>query len=258
MRLIRWRRSAAIAAVALLGAVAAYLLVALLTPRPSETQELAYDVLAAARDDGPGQIAGRLPPGSQAEVTASGGTARYQARGAGADGQVAVVATAVDERSELSVTVTAPATGRPRLAAVAAAAALLLTVVAVATLAGTPAPSRPIPAPAPPPAEPADPAARRTAEQRSTLIHDLAELLPQLPDAVSWQAVHILEAAGVTVVRPDGRRFDPTLHHAVGAERAPDGAAVGVVARTVRPGYTDGDRILVHPRVVVFEDGGAP
>jgi molecular chaperone GrpE (heat shock protein) len=94
-------------------------------------------------------------------------------------------------------------------------------------------------------------------EQRSALLHDFAELLPQMSDAVAWQAVNILEAAGVRIVRPDGLKFDPAHHHAVGTEQAPGHEAAGLIARTVRPGYADGERLVVHPRVVVFEDGAS-
>lgn len=264
--LVGWRRRAALTAVALIGATATYLLVMLLAPRPSAAEDVAHDVLTAAAERDKRRIPGLLPDAGWADLSDPSGTIRYRADGTSetlADarlvrpGGLLVMADATDEKSGLSVSVAVPAGGSPGLAAGAAAAAVLLTAVAVATLAGIP-PRTAVPAAGAPAVMPdGDSEVRRLGQQRSAMIRNLAELIPQMPEAVAWQAATILEAAGVREVRPDGARFDPALHHAVGTERAPDQQAVGVIARTVRPGYADGQRLMILPRVVVFEDEAA-
>ena len=78
--------------------------------------------------------------------------------------------------------------------------------------------------------------------------------MPQLPDALAWQAVNALTTAGVVVVRADGQPFDPALHHVAGVEPSPDPRLVDTVARTVRPGYVDQGQVVVHPKVVIYGD----
>lgn len=256
----------------LVGAIAAFLVVAWLAPRPADAGELAGRMVGAAehgRDVGP-----LLPPRGWATVSTPSGVVRHYrdhsedappgSAEAPLPGPVALVAGASDERSGYSVVVAVPATGSPWRAGLAAAGVVLLTALAAQALARLPrrpaeprtgSPTEPRTGPPAAPAPASDEVRmRRLAEQRSKLVHDLAELLPQMPEALAWQATDTLESVGVRVVRPDGSRFDPALHHAVGTDRAPDRQAVGVVARTVRPGYTDGDRLVVHPKVVVFEE----
>ncbi|WP_250037642.1 nucleotide exchange factor GrpE [Paractinoplanes maris] len=250
--LVGWRRRAAITAAAVIGAVAAYLMVMLLAPRPSQAEEVAQQVLAAAREGAGDRIAELLPEAGWADLTGGGTTVRYRAGRAPqpADGSAfrpdgpLTVASAVDQHSGWSVIVSVPAGGNPAWAAAAAAGAVLLTTVAVATVAGSPPPNlTPVPVDDGP-----------EGRQRAAMIRSLADLVPQMPDALAWQATSILEAAGVRTIRPDGDRFDPAVHHAVGTEHPPDGQTAGVIARTIRPGYADGRRLVVHPRVVVFDD----
>lgn len=92
----------------------------------------------------------------------------------------------------------------------------------------------------------------RILEQRAALVGGLVDLLPQLPEAVAWQAENTLAKAGVRPVVPDGEFVDPRRHHVVGTELPPDVARVNTVARTIRPGYVDGDRFVTHPKVVVY------
>lgn len=96
----------------------------------------------------------------------------------------------------------------------------------------------------------------RILEQRAALVGGLVDLLPQLPEAVAWQAENTLTQAGVRQVVPDGEFVDPKRHHVVGTELPPDVARVNTVARTIRPGYVDGDRFVTHPKVVVYTQAG--
>jgi len=176
--------------------------------------------------------------------------------------------------------VSEPRTGPPwRAAGLAALAAVLMALVAALLVAGlrrapaaasTPAPTAP--APGPPPGPPPAPEVvhvtppetvaeldrlRAVEDQRLILARGLAEMISQMPDSLSWQASNVLSDAGVTVLVPDGQPFDPTKFHAVGSEPGPMSAA-DTVARTVRPGYADGSRILVAPKVVVYDGATGP
>ncbi|MEJ2855879.1 MULTISPECIES: nucleotide exchange factor GrpE [unclassified Saccharothrix] len=88
--------------------------------------------------------------------------------------------------------------------------------------------------------------------QKDILVRGLTDLMPKLPEGVAWQAENLLAAAGVRVVVPDGRPVDPRSHHVVGTEPTEDEDAVDTVARTVRPGYADGERIVVCPSVIAY------
>lgn len=89
-------------------------------------------------------------------------------------------------------------------------------------------------------------------DQRAALVRGLVDLLPQLPDGLVWQAENALTKVGVHPVVPDGEPVDPGRHHVVGTEPPLDTALVNTVARTIRPGYADGDRLVSHPKVVVY------
>jgi hypothetical protein len=99
-----------------------------------------------------------------------------------------------------------------------------------------------------------DPKIRQLADQRLALVRGLADLVVQLPDDLVWQANNTLREGGVHPLVPDGQRFDPTVHHAVGTETTSDAGSVDTVARTVRTGYADDRRVLIAPRVVVYTD----
>jgi hypothetical protein len=100
----------------------------------------------------------------------------------------------------------------------------------------------------------AETAGHRARGHRELLIQRFADLIPQLSDGLAWHAVNALSAVDVRAVVPDGARFDPGLHHAVGTEVTSEAARIDTVARTVRPGYRDGNRIVVYPKVVVYVD----
>jgi molecular chaperone GrpE len=61
-----------------------------------------------------------------------------------------------------------------------------------------------------------------------------------------------LAGIGVTAVRPDGQRFDPSRHEAGGAVLTDDPALDGVVAETEVAGFADRDHLLRAPVVTVY------
>ncbi|MEU4442700.1 nucleotide exchange factor GrpE [Actinosynnema sp. NPDC050801] len=61
-----------------------------------------------------------------------------------------------------------------------------------------------------------------------------------------------LAAIGVTALRPDGERFDPSRHEAGGTVPTPDVSLDGVVAETEVVGFTDRGRTLRAPIVTVY------
>jgi len=61
-----------------------------------------------------------------------------------------------------------------------------------------------------------------------------------------------LAEVGVQAVRPDGERFDPSVHEAGGAEPTDDPALVGRIAETEVPGFTDRGQSLRAPIVIVY------
>jgi GrpE len=95
---------------------------------------------------------------------------------------------------------------------------------------------------------------RLGAQQKAVLARSVAELVPSMPEALSWQAEKALAEVGVRRVVPDGEPFDAAVHHAVGIEPVPRGGRENAVARTLRPGYSDDEKILVYPRVVVYAE----
>ena len=95
---------------------------------------------------------------------------------------------------------------------------------------------------------------RRSAQQKTVLARSVAELLPSMPEALVWQAEKALAEVGVRAIVPDGEPFDAAAHHIVGTEPVPRAAGKNIVARTVRPGYADDEKILVYPKVVVYAD----
>ena len=86
------------------------------------------------------------------------------------------------------------------------------------------------------------------------LVQGVADLVPDLPEAISWQVSRVLRDAGIDEITPDGAPFDPASHHVVGLLAAPEPGLVDTVARTVRPGYALHGKTLVPPRVALFAD----
>jgi len=103
-----------------------------------------------------------------------------------------------------------------------------------------------------------DPRVGPLLDQRAALVRGLVDLLPQLPDGLVWQAENTLAQVGVRPVVPDGEVVDPLRHHVVGTEPPADATQANTVARTIRPGYADGERLVIHPKVVVYAMDQAP
>ena len=61
-----------------------------------------------------------------------------------------------------------------------------------------------------------------------------------------------LAAIGVTALRPDGERFDPSRHEAGGTVPTGDASLDGVVAETEVVGFADRGRTLRAPIVTVY------
>ncbi|MBO3749034.1 nucleotide exchange factor GrpE [Streptosporangiaceae bacterium NEAU-GS5] len=76
----------------------------------------------------------------------------------------------------------------------------------------------------------------------------LADRYPQLAGTLAAA----LAASGVRETHADGQPFDGRLHEAVDVAPTADPRLHDRVARTVRCGYVDGDRILRVPTVVVY------
>jgi len=137
--------------------------------------------------------------------------------------------------------------------------------------AGPPAYPAPYPAAPPPPAEPATPEPPVSAKPQvpqgnppmtsppraAAGVDDLARKYLQLVDtanspALYQEAVNTLRAAGLTLIDPVGRQFDPAMHVAVGRRATTDPRSHNVVAETVRPGCYGEGRVVREAEVVVY------
>ena len=67
-----------------------------------------------------------------------------------------------------------------------------------------------------------------------------------------------LAAVGVTALRPDGQRFDPSYHEAGGTVATEDDGLDGVVAETEVVGFSDRGELLRAPIVTVYNRSTAP
>lgn len=143
-------------------------------------------------------------------------------------------------------------TPTPMVAGLVAALVAFAGVLAMPLLLGFLSIRRPEPGTRP------DPRVGPLLDQRAALVRGLVDLLPQLPDGLVWQAENALKQVGVRPVVPDGEVVDPLRHHVVGTEPPADATQVNTVARTIRPGYADGERLVIHPKVVVYTMEKAP
>lgn len=66
-----------------------------------------------------------------------------------------------------------------------------------------------------------------------------------------------LASVGVTALRPDGQRFDPTYHEAGGTVATEDEGLDGVVAETEVVGFSDRGELLRAPIVTVYNRAAA-
>lgn len=245
--------AAAVVGVLVLGIVLA------LAPSPPEPHTVATEVLSNARTGVDG-VAERLPEGAAALVSGPEGTFEVPEN---PQGTKAAVLPWLDEHLGASAVargddgswaaVSLPENGSAVPAGLVAALVAMLGVLAMPLLSNLLSHRRPQ---AVVYVKQQDP---RALEQRAALVRGLVDLLPQLPEAVAWQAENALTKAGVRQVVPDGELVDPRRHHVVGTETPTDAGRINTVARTVRPGYADGDRLVTHPKVVVYTmDQAAP
>jgi hypothetical protein len=149
----------------------------------------------------------------------------------------------------------------PLVTAVTVLTGLLACFVALLVSEALSPPDVPVqsPHPAEPPAvvTPPQPPDPRLA-QRDKAVRELAELVGRLPPEYAWQAANVLRSAGVQQILADGQAFDPAIHSAVGTEPTSEAALHDVVARTVKPGWADRERVVVPARVVVYVDASQP
>jgi hypothetical protein len=107
------------------------------------------------------------------------------------------------------------------------------------------------------PAEPADPSFglldQALVERRSLVALCLYALDRARSSGVAQRIEHGLAEAGVLAVRPDGQRFDPSVHEAGGTLPTQDAGLDGVVAETEVVGFTDRGRVLRAPVVIVYQ-----
>ncbi len=101
--------------------------------------------------------------------------------------------------------------------------------------------------------KPADDELTRLRAERATLIK---LCLYALDRARSGGVVERLEeglaGVGVQALRPDGEKFDPSLHEAGGTVATTDPELDGTVAETELVGFRDGDELLRAPIVTVY------
>lgn len=239
---------AAVVGVAIFGAVLA------LAPAGPSPHAVATEVLDAARH-GVDEVGGRLPDGGAALVTLPAGTFEVTPGTRPRPVAAAVLrwlpeqtgATAVVRGADGSwAAVSVPEGGSAVPAGLVAALVAVVGVVAMsflfnlvhrpgAVLHVQPRPDN-----------------RPSLQQRDVLVRGLVDLLPRLPDGLVRQAEDALSTVGVRPVVPDGERVDPQRHHVVGTEPPVDEDRANTVARTIRPGYADGDRLVIHPKVVAY------
>jgi len=94
--------------------------------------------------------------------------------------------------------------------------------------------------------------------QRLALIEVCIEVSEQLDSLMLRERLEdALADVGVEPYEPDGERFDPALHDAVGRRPTGDPALDGLVADRQRPGYRDGLTDLRLPQVLVCRHDAA-
>ena len=75
-------------------------------------------------------------------------------------------------------------------------------------------------------------------------------------EMVQRQFVGVLEGLGVSVIKTDGEKFDPSLHDATGTENVDDPSLDGVIVAEVLKGYRTKDRVLRPAKVIVGKKTG--
>ncbi|OBG29598.1 nucleotide exchange factor GrpE [Mycobacterium sp. 852002-51057_SCH5723018] len=92
------------------------------------------------------------------------------------------------------------------------------------------------------------------AEHRGTLVSGCVKVRGLLDDPLLADVLdEALRDAGVSVFDPTGQFKDSARHRVDHTLPAPEPADDGLVARTLTPGYLDGDRLLAPAEVVVYK-----
>jgi molecular chaperone GrpE (heat shock protein) len=90
-------------------------------------------------------------------------------------------------------------------------------------------------------------------EERLALIRACITVIDQVDSVMLREHLEdALSDVGVEPYEPDGERFDPERHDAVGRQPTDDPELDGLVATTQRPGYRDGALDVRMPEVIVW------
>lgn len=111
--------------------------------------------------------------------------------------------------------------------------------------------------PLPGPSEPdvrtiADELLDQALAERRALVQLCLYALDRASSGVVERLLEGLQDIGVTAVRPDGQRFDPSVHEAGGTVETDDPTLAGLVAETEVVGFADRGRTLRAPIVTVY------
>jgi hypothetical protein len=94
-----------------------------------------------------------------------------------------------------------------------------------------------------------------TADRLNRLVRGMVELVEQLPsDSARYRVHRLLADAGIDKFSADGELFDAARHTIVDVEPTVDPHRSRTVARTIRPGYTDGPTVVQTARVLVYKE----
>ena len=94
-------------------------------------------------------------------------------------------------------------------------------------------------------------AARRAAKQDAA--SPSFDALSQGVELVFQKFADALQKVGVEPIEAVGKPFSEEEHEAMMQQAAPEGTESGTVLAEIQPGYTLGDRVLRHARVIVAE-----
>ncbi len=70
-------------------------------------------------------------------------------------------------------------------------------------------------------------------------------------EMVQRQFLGVLEGLGVSIIKTEGQKFDPSLHDASGTEKVDDPELDGVIITEILKGYRTKDRVLRPAKVTV-------
>jgi hypothetical protein len=87
----------------------------------------------------------------------------------------------------------------------------------------------------------------------SVIAGELVDLLEAVPsDSLRYRIRRVLSNAGIVEYGADGEVFDPERHNVVDIESTDDPTRESRIARTVRPGFSDGARVIRPAEVLVY------